>query len=232
MHSTHPPLSNTTNQEYGLVDFPRKEWPQDYFFPGKRSCIRFAAQAASGNLARAIRDRQSIDSIDFDMGILDIVIELNDQLRESSRLEHRGIAKTVREWHQWLREAFTETVDTAKAVLARQAPELLAPLDQWDSTLCEGRVLACMDQLWNADDSDEYCANPSPWSAVEALVERYGPPDDATSREWIACKYDAESDAWRDVKLTWDGTTIHQEFLTNWAPMVFASESRARDNVS
>ncbi|BEI91183.1 uncharacterized protein CcaverHIS019_0400030 [Cutaneotrichosporon cavernicola] len=221
MLSTDPPLSNTDDtddQEYGVVDFPRNEWPRDYFFPGKRSDIRYAAQAASRNLARAIRDRQPIDGTDFDMGILEI----------------RRIAKTVREWHQWLRDASAETVDTAKDVLAKQAPELLAPLDldQGDSTLREGRVLACMDQLWNAYDSDEYNANPSPWSAVDALVASYGPPDDATSREWAAWQYDPETDASRNVKLTWDGTTIHQEILTDWAPMVYASESRARDNVS
>ncbi|BEI84602.1 hypothetical protein CcaverHIS002_0500030 [Cutaneotrichosporon cavernicola] len=104
---------------YEPLSFPRTDWPATYYYPrmaelSRERRTRYAARQASGRFAAVLAGDQPLDSVDmndFDMAIVDVVLELNDQFRDDWMCES---TKTVAKWHACLRELTAEAIEKGK----------------------------------------------------------------------------------------------------------------------
>ncbi|TXT07608.1 uncharacterized protein COLE_04532 [Cutaneotrichosporon oleaginosum] len=90
--------------------------------------LPFAAQKASRKIANVLREGRvgGIEEVDFTMGVVDAIIELNDQLRYEHGWLNRGKPDSPDEWHDWIKEATGDIVQVVR--VRNRPPTLFSPL--------------------------------------------------------------------------------------------------------
>ncbi|BEI93544.1 uncharacterized protein CcaverHIS019_0600030 [Cutaneotrichosporon cavernicola] len=206
---------------YEPLSFPRTDWPATYYYPrmaelSRERRTRYAARQASGRFAAVLAGDQPLDSVDmndFDMAIVDVVLELNDQFRDDWMCES---TKTVAKWHACLRELTAEAIEKAQERLA-QLSDVPAAFDAWcapeHAAQLTDLVIAFFDQMWRGGlDSKEFypADHRAPWSNdLELLVARYYPKASVEHPiKWSGTEYEPTAGTVEIVELEWDGTQV------------------------
>ncbi|BEI80713.1 hypothetical protein CcaverHIS002_0112420 [Cutaneotrichosporon cavernicola] len=199
--------------------FPRDRWPTKSYFPPRglarataETRVRFAAQQASRKLARALAHADGpADAADFDMGVVDAVLQLLDQARTRCVDTQTALTDSVAAWHVWLREASAAVAEIGKETM-EQAPgcaqfvnTVLAPEEmQRRSDL----VISCINQVWRIGDTRVSYSPPPMTPAVRAVLARYGPGDMEKSLVRPTVVMDVHGSQLRTVYIGWDGQQV------------------------
>ncbi|BEJ15397.1 hypothetical protein CspHIS471_0500020 [Cutaneotrichosporon sp. HIS471] len=209
-----------STHEYAPFVFPRDTWPTKSYFPPRglarattETRIRFAAQQASRKLARALKhEDEPVDGADFDMGVVDVVLQLLDQDRTRCFNAQTTLTDTVAAWHLWLSETSAEVAEIGKEAM-EQAPPGSAQLA--NTVLApdgiqrrSGLVLSCINQLWRIRDTRESYNPPPMTPAARAVLARYGPGAIEKSLVRPTVVMDVHGGLLRTVYIGWDGREV------------------------
>ncbi|CAK9787377.1 unnamed protein product [Cutaneotrichosporon oleaginosum] len=141
------------------------------------------------------------------MGVVDAIIELNDQLRYEHGWLNRGKPDSPDEWHDWIKEATGDIVQVARDTFNANAPGCGAIIDKWDASGRDAVVHSCMDHMWRVTDSGGHRDRELiPWDIASPYLYHHVPGELEKGLKWSGCEVEInDKSKLRPVTYTWAG---------------------------